>query len=343
MPNGNGQSEPPVALAKAAFLQQFKTAMENNKVAIEPYFKKLRLPLVDMYDPEALIPEKPFWHLINQVAIAEMIPDFGMQVAQITPWHQVDSITRLINKSQSLKTLLESFCEITPSQSNVTSFYLHTENALSWFEYSGQPLINNDIQMELYRVTSMIELVQLAAGKNWRPLRVRLMMDRNRVVEKNSILKDCELQFSQVRTAIAFPAGLLDATITLQTTSKHTHPDVNHSQKLNEIQDKSELVNALRKIISFYITDENLSIEVIADIAGLSTRSLQRMMKKHGMSYNELLNASRRQYAETRLNNSASKISEIAYQLGYNDTAHFTRAFKRWTGMTPTQYRNTQH
>ena len=343
MPKGNSQSEPPVALVKAAFLQQFKTAMEDNKVAIEPYFKKLRLPLVDMYDPEALIPEKPFWHLINQVAISEMIPDFGMQVAQITPWHRVDSIQKHINKSESLKILLDSFCEITPSQSNVTSFALHTEDALGWFEYSGQPLISNDIQMELYRVTSMIELVQLAAGKNWRPLKVRLMMDKNRVVEKNSILNDCELLFSQARTAIAFPAGLLNATITLQPTDKPTHPGVNDGYKLHEIQDKSELVNALREIISFYITDENLSIEAIADIAGLSTRSLQRMMKKHGISYNELLNAARCQYAETKLSEPAYKISDIAYQLGYNDTAHFTRAFKRWTGMTPSQFRNNQH
>ena len=339
MSKGNKQPEPSVALVKAAFLQQFKTAMANNKVAIEPYFQKLRLPLVDMYDPEALIPEKPFWHLINRVAIAEMIPDFGMQVAQVTPWHQVESIEKRINKSQCLKTLLDSFCDITPSQSNVTSFTLHTENALGWFEYGGQPLISNDIQMELYRVTSMIELVQLAAGKNWRPLKVRLMMNKNRVVEQNSILNDCELIFSQKLTAIAFPAGLLDATITLQTTGNSTHIGIEDNRKLTDIQDKSRLLNALREIISFYITDENLSIEVIADIAGMSTRSLQRMIKKHGISYNELLNASRQQYAEEKLRGSVSKISDIAYQLGYNDTAHFTRAFKRWTGITPIEYR----
>ena len=92
-----------------------------------------------------------------------------------------------------------------------------------------------------------------------------------------------------------------------------------------------------------YVTNEDLSIEVIADIAGLSTRSLQRIMKKHGISDNEMLNDARQQYAETKLRDPASKISDIAYQLGYNDTAHFTRAFKRWTGMTPSQFRNNQH
>ena len=108
---------------------------------------------------------------------------------------------------------------------------------------------------------------------------------------------------------------------------------------LNDIQTKSELVNALREIMLMYITDDDLSIAVIADIAGVSTRSLQRIMKNHGVTYNELLNAARRQFAETGLTNPRIKISEIAYQLGYNDTAHFTRAFKRWTGMTPTEFK----
>jgi len=343
MKKGNSKSEPSIALAKAAFLVQFKAAMENNDVSAEQYCKKLRLPLADMYDPEAYLPEKPFWHLINQVAIAEMIPDFGMQVAQVTPWYQVESIQPIINKSQNLKALLDTFCEIASSQSSITSFNTHVENASCWFEYSGQPLISNDIQMELYRVTSMIELLQLATGKNWRPIKVSLMMDRNKVVDKNSILNGCELMFSQQRTAIAFPVGLLDATINPESSNKpSTRSSMNSLNNLNGIQDKTELVNALREIISFYITEEDLSIEVIADIAGLSTRSLQRIMKKNDLSYNDLLNDARQKYALSKLSDPKAKISDIAYQLGYNDAAHFTRAFKRWTGVTPSEYRKSQ-
>ena len=332
--------QPSVTLVKAAFLQQFMVALKNNGIEIEPYLKKFRLPLGNITDPDAYLPGKPFWHLINQVAIEEIIPDFGMQVAQVTPWYKVESMQKLLAKSRSLGTLLDTFCEIASSQSSNARFNTHVENALCWFEYHGLPEINNDIQMELYRLTSMIELVQLAAGRNWRPPTVRLMMNKNRVVEKNSILDDCELVFSQTHTAIAFPAGLLDATITTRPDDAPGDIDIKERLKLDDIQNRTKLVNALNEIISYYITEDTISIEMIADIVGKSTRSLQRLLKKHDISFTVLLNTARQQYAESQLNNPEVRISDIADQLGYKDAAHFTRAFKRWTGMTPTEFRN---
>lgn len=340
MKNGNTEAVPSIPLVKAAFIIPFRIAMENNGVSADQYFKKFRLPLAEFDDPESLIPEKPFWRLINQVSIAEMIPDFGMQVAQAKPWYKVDSLQPLLHNKRSLRALLNTFCELASSQSNVSDFNICIEGDVCWFENHGQLLIRSDIQMELYRVTSMIELVQLATGKNWNPAVAHLMMDRNKVVKKNNILDGCELVFSQKQTAIAFPAGLLDATIsTAPDNSTANRYDMDETRIVNTIQDKSELVNALREVISHYITEDDLSIEVIADVAGLSTRSLQRTMKKYDLSYNDLLNEARHQYAVTKLNDPATKITDIAYQLGYNDAAHFTRAFKRWTGMAPSVYR----
>ncbi len=339
----NTEAAPAIPLVKAAFVTPFRIAMENNGVDTDQYFKKFHLPLSDLVDPETLVPEKPFWRLINQVAIAEMIPDFGMQVAQVKPWYSNESLQPLLHDKQSLKALLNTFCDIASSQSNVSDFNIHIDDEVCWFENLGQLQVSNDIQMELYRVTSMIELVQLAAGKNWKPAVVQLMMDGNKVAGKNRILDGCELVFSQKQTAIAFPAGLLDATISAAPArSPSTSSGSHETHALNNIEDKSELVNALREVIKLYITEDDLSIEVIADIAGQSTRSLQRLMKKYNISYNNLLNEARQQYAIEKLNEPASKITDIAYQLGYNDAAHFTRAFKRWTGMSPSKYRSGQ-
>jgi AraC-like DNA-binding protein len=340
MKKTNTETKPAIPLVKAAFVTPFRIAMVNNGIDADRYFKQFHLPLADFDDLEKLVPEKPFWLLINQVAIAEMIPDFGMQVAQIQPWYRSDSLQPLLRDKRSLKDLLDTFCELASSQSNVSDFKIRMDNDVCWLENNGELLVSHDIQMEMYRVTSMIELVQLATGKNWRPAIVHLVMNRNKVVSKNRILDGCVLMFSQPRSAIAFPAGLLDATIsTLSGERSSVHHDKSDPRSKEDIQNKSELLAALRELISLYITEDELSVGVIADLAGMSTRSLQRMMKNYDISYNELLNEARKNYATKTLDDSSSKISEIAYQLGYNDTAHFTRAFKRWTGMTPTEHR----
>jgi AraC-like DNA-binding protein len=306
--------------------------MENNGISPDVYFKKFHLPVSEPDDPHALIPEKPFWQLINQVSIAEMIPDFGMQVAQARPWYEVETLKPLLAGRQPLGKVLELFCSAAGNQSNTSGFKLSFENDLCWFESHGEVLIKNDIQMENYRITSMIELVQLAAGRNWKPLVVRLMMDDNKVIHKNKLLEDCDLIFSQSRTAISLPVGLLHANVSV-------NPGTIKTTALDSIHDKSDFLAALKAIISQYIHEHDLSIEMIAEICGCTTRKLQRLLKEYEISYTEILNEARMNYAMTNLEYSNLTITEIAYKLGYNDAAHFTRAFKRWTGMTPSQYR----
>ena len=215
-PDSRTGKDPEIPLVKAAFAAPFRIAMENNGVSADQYFRKFRLPTSELGDPEALIPEKPFWRLINQVAIAEMIPDFGMQVAQARPWYEIESLRPLLRGKQPLKQVLDKFCNAANSQSNTSAFKLRMDGELCWFEHHSDILVNNDIQMENYRLTNMIELVQLAAGINWKPVFIRLRMDDKKVIHKNRLLQGCDLKFTQARTAIAMPVGLLNANVNIQ-------------------------------------------------------------------------------------------------------------------------------
>lgn len=82
----------PIGLVKAAFAEPFRIAMLNNGVDPDPYFRKYRLPFSKLEDPELKLPVKSFFHLVNHVAIAEQIPDFGMQVARVRPWYQISRL-----------------------------------------------------------------------------------------------------------------------------------------------------------------------------------------------------------------------------------------------------------
>ena len=70
-----------------------------------------------------------------------------------------------------------------------------------------------------------------------------------------------------------------------------------------------------------------------------SIRTLQRRLAEDGLTYSQLISRLRYQQAIHWLVNSDLKIIEIAAELGYQDAAHFTRAFKRWTGVSPQTFR----
>jgi AraC-like DNA-binding protein len=69
-----------------------------------------------------------------------------------------------------------------------------------------------------------------------------------------------------------------------------------------------------------------------------STRSLQRRLHEEHTTFRELLAECRREVATETLRSGTHSVSELGHQLGFSHVGAFTRAFKRWTGQTPTSY-----
>jgi AraC-like DNA-binding protein len=321
-----------IHLVKAAFHAQFKSAMENCGVSADYYFKKVNLP-TEVSDPESLLPVKPFYHLVNIVAIDEHIPDFGSRVAQLTPWHRVLSLGPLIQASTDLKQLLEKFCQIASSQSSSVLFTFVDEGSNFSFCYSNSLFYKGDIQMELYRITSMIQLVQLATGIQWRPETVRLEMPKIEIAKACPLLTNSEITYLQPDSAVFIQPDLLQLPV---------HLEIPLSLKTdNNIQADLYIKfdDAIDQIIKTYSITKNTSIEEIAGIADTSVRTLQRRLKDKGLKFNDLLNRAKFIHAKQQLRDTQLSIKAISESLGYSDSAHFSRAFLRWSGFSPSKFR----
>lgn len=96
----------------------------------------------------------------------------------------------------------------------------------------------------------------------------------------------------------------------------------------------------VRDAIEALLPEGEPSAQSIADALSLSSRSLQRHLADEGCRYDLLLNQCRQNLALLHMSDPHSSLSEIAYLLGFADADCLSRAFKRWTGMTPLQYRD---
>ena len=84
---------------------------------------------------------------------------------------------------------------------------------------------------------------------------------------------------------------------------------------------------------------QNPSATEIASRLGVSKITLYRRLSAEGTSFNAILKGRRCELAERFLRQPAIPISEISARLGYSEHSIFTRAFKKWTGQTPAQWR----
>jgi AraC-like DNA-binding protein len=108
-----------------------------------------------------------------------------------------------------------------------------------------------------------------------------------------------------------------------------THPGEYHSA----------LRHSLGQAIATLLRGGYPDIHLASEIASLSARTLQRRLAEEGLTYSRLVEQTRFNRAVCWLRDPTLKVVEIAAELGYRDAAHFTRAFKRWTGVSPRAFR----
>ena len=101
----------------------------------------------------------------------------------------------------------------------------------------------------------------------------------------------------------------------------------------------SDFPVSLRQAIRLRLEEGFPDLGRAAGMAGMSVRTLQRRLADEGTSYSRLVDEVRFGMALRRLGAPDTKLIEIAFDLGYSDPAHFTRAFRRWTGVAPREFR----
>jgi len=95
----------------------------------------------------------------------------------------------------------------------------------------------------------------------------------------------------------------------------------------------------VRVLLRSQLADGYRTLDEIADELQLPTWTVQRRLADDGLTYKELVEATRRDLAFMYLRQGHIPISEIAFLLGYSELSAFSRAFHRWTGAAPMAWR----
>jgi AraC-like DNA-binding protein len=109
-------------------------------------------------------------------------------------------------------------------------------------------------------------------------------------------------------------------------------------QMLPDRSSEEEVVRAVLTTISDHLAYGAPSFEMTASALGLHIRTLQRRLGRWGAPFEALLDEFRRSRSLQLIQQGTHTLTEIAFLVGYSDSAHFTRAFRRWTGSPPRDY-----
>lgn len=153
----------------------------------------------------------------------------------------------------------------------------------------------------------------------------------------------CVIRFGAERDGLMLHRDTFDLKLPSANPGLAAELERSASQLVTNIPRASTQLSArVRAFMQEQLCEGSLRAEVIARKFGVTERTMRRRLQNEGTSYELILESLRQQLAERFLEESELSVDDVAFKLGFVEVNAFRRAFRRWRGMTPTQYRRNR-
>ena len=187
-------------------------------------------------------------------------------------------------------------------------------------------------------MAAFLRMCQITASHAVMPLRVSLQRPPPPCAGDFSKIFGPNIQYGAADNRLSFDRALVEAPLSMANPELARLNDQTVIDYLARCDGETISMQVRSKIIEL-LPDGRPGQEAIAESLHLSLRSLQRKLQYEGTSFKALLNETQQQLAIQYILESHRSIGEITYLLGYSEPGSFTRAFRRWTGKSPLQFR----
>ena len=151
---------------------------------------------------------------------------------------------------------------------------------------------------------------------------------------------NCPILFEQPRYAISYKTADLNLRTAKADASINRYLLQQVDEKTKGIKiPGNKFVHDVETLIKNALPTGIPSIHYISDLTAMSNRTLTRRLSEAGVTYRDLVKKTQEKMAKEMLHKNTLSIGEIAFLTGFSEQSAFNRAFKRWTGLTPSQYR----
>jgi AraC-like DNA-binding protein len=191
---------------------------------------------------------------------------------------------------------------------------------------------------EWLNLQAVISVVRSVAGPNWCPSELCFVSRHGSPDAIRAAFPDTRILLGQPQTSIVVGRAYLARSTDVPASARST--EMAPGGRDQGQSEAWEYVSLLRKLLQPYLIEGRIGVAFAAEMAGISTRTLQRQLKQCGSSYSKILHEARFELARTSLEDPGLKVIDIAMMAGYESPQHFTRAFRRFTGVTPTDFRH---
>jgi AraC-like DNA-binding protein len=264
----------------------------------------------------------------------------GIEAAERLPWGHFDVIDYLIGTSEDLGVALRRFERYFALISTGVTHTLEDHgDAVHVVRYYSPDCQTRMLAPAEFSFANIVMRTRTSLGVQWCPREVHFSAPAPASDATHRRLFGCTIRFDTAVSALVIDRE------TLALRMRAPDPELcrileRHAERMVEqLGSESDLVSQLRRIVVNALPDADVSIAHAARKLGMSVRTLQRRLQDTGQTFDELYDRTRNELARQYLGDPAISIQEVAHLLAFGDLRGFYRAFRRWHGCTPAEFR----
>ena len=189
-------------------------------------------------------------------------------------------------------------------------------------------------------LSATVVVLQAMTDKGIRPTQVTFKHDPPKDLTSYEAAFQCPILFNQPHYSITYK------TTDLRTRTAKADASINQFL-VERVKEEtaglkvagSKLVFDVEQLIKDALPSGIPSIHQVAEHIGMSNRTLARRLSEAGVSFRDIIKRTQEEVSKNLLKKTTRSIAEIAFETGFSEQSAFNRAFKRWTGLPPVEFR----
>ncbi len=311
-------------------------------VAPEELYRAVALEPAMLDDPDNRIPFSQLVALYEHGARLTGDDDFGLHVGERSNVKMFDIVGYAVANSRTLGDALSRAVRYHTIWTDGADFSLEIDSAVAHLAYRYVDLnwaeCRHDCEMTM---SMLIKFAREVTGVDWTPREVCFQHDAPRDNSAHERIFRAPVRFSMPVSKLVFDRALLQLPLIEADPVLSAVLDRHAEELLAKLPRRGGLTDEVRALLRQAINGGDPGLEAVSQQLNLSPRTLQRKLKDEHTSHQDLLDEMRRDLSVRYLREPEMAICEVAYLLGFSEPSAFHRAFRRWTGTTPREYRRT--
>lgn len=278
--------------------------------------------------------------LWQAAAAASQDPAFGLRAGERVLPTSFGVLSISWMASDTLRDALRRLCRYSSIISTAPhELHLEPADGMSWLhlEYSDRDHLVPAITADAFfaAITSMVRMVTRSGVT---PLEVRLQHGDHGQADAYEEVFACTVRFDSTAYAMAFDDRHLDRKLVGHESDIALSHEQMAERYLKELNARP-VATAVQRLLTGLLPSGQATLDEAARRMNKGLSTLQRQLQMEDVTFRQVLEDTRRRLAEGYLADPRLTLGEVAYLLGFSDQSSFSRAFTRWTGQSPRQYR----